>query len=133
LKLTEAGRKDPLLKDFTEGERVFQMHQDMFETPKNAIHLAATELVPGQAIRFGEKVYGLQFHLEADEPMIRRWISRPEHQAVIQSSHGKFNKDLIVAETEKQIERSLILSQSAFSEFIKIFNLPERPVLLGSR
>ena len=133
LKLTAHGEKDPLLKDFKSGERVFQMHQDMFETPKDAIHLAATELVPGQAIRYGEKVYGLQFHLEADQAMIRRWLHRPEHQANLKASQGKFEQAGIEAETARYIERSLALSQSAFAQFISLFNLPERPELLGSR
>lgn len=133
LKLTSEGRMDPLLKDFNEGEKVFQMHQDMFETPKGALHLAATELVPGQAIRYGEKVYGLQFHLEADQPMIRRWLGRPENQAVIRASNGQFEQSAIEKQTSALIERSLTLSESAFGEFIRLFNLPERPILLGSR
>lgn len=132
LSLTQAGRGDALFASYAESERVFQIHQDMFDPPKAAEHLAFTELVEGQAFRYGEKVYGLQFHLEADEAMIRRWLARPENRELIAQSNGMFAAEKLEQDTSALIQRSLQLSGDTFSKFIEIFQLPERPELLGS-
>jgi GMP synthase (glutamine-hydrolysing) len=132
LKVTEEGRKDSLFNHYRTQEKVFQIHQDMFDPPKTASHLARTDLVEGQAFRYGEKVYGLQFHLEADHAMIRRWLAREENLKLIADSNGEFSAAKLEADTNACIARSLELSTNTFSKFIEIFNLPERPELLGS-
>lgn len=130
LKIEPHGKKDPLFKDWGGAEHIFQLHQDTFDTPKSTEKLATSDNYEGQAFRYGKKVYGLQFHLEADQPMILRWLHRPENQ--------KLTADLklgssVQKETEKYISRSLELSQSTFGKFIELFNLPARPILLGSK
>lgn len=133
LNLTDPGKDDALLKHYDHPDHVFQMHQDMFEPPKLAAHLAATEMCPGQAFRYGDKVYGFQFHLEADRAMILRWLSRPEHKRVIADSRGLFSEEQIQSDTDRHIEQALKLSEKTFAEFINIFQLPERHLILGSR
>lgn len=130
--LTDSGKKDPLFAQYQPSEKIFQLHQDTFEVPKSADHLAITELYPGQAFRYGGKVYGLQFHLEADQKMIERWLKRPENQKLVHDSNGLFTVSRLESETQTFISRSLELSRATFEKFIEIFNLPERPVLLGS-
>ena len=81
VKLTEHGRVDPLFKHFRQQEKIFQWHNDTFEIPIGAVHLASTDVCPHQAFRYKDNVYGFQFHLEADEPLIERWLETPAHQA----------------------------------------------------
>lgn len=131
--LTEQGKKDSLFSAYQKTEKIFQLHQDMFDPPKTADHLAFSSLIEGQAFRYGEKVYGFQFHLEADKPMILRWLHRPENKKFIQDSKGLFDGAKIEQETEQNIVRSLELSQHSFGKFIEIFQLPEKKVRLGSR
>jgi GMP synthase (glutamine-hydrolysing) len=132
LHVTEAGGKDALFSHYRPVERVFQMHQDTFDIPGGCDHLAQTELYPGQAFRYGEKVYGLQFHLEADRAMILRWLKRPEHQKLIADSKGLLRAEELTTGTDRHIDQSLHLSSVTFAKFIEIFQLPERPILLGS-
>ena len=132
ISLTPEGRKDPLFNKYDKNEKIFQLHQDMFDPPKAATHLAFSELCPGQAFRYGKKVYGLQFHLEADQPMILRWLHRAENKQHIDESHGQLNAKNISRDTEDYITRSLELSYFTFEKFIEIFNLPEKKVMLGS-
>jgi GMP synthase (glutamine-hydrolysing) len=131
--LTEHGQKDPLFGSYGESESVFQLHQDHFDPPKTATHLAFSELAEGQAFRYGEKVYGLQFHLEADQPMIRRWLAREENQKLMRESGGLFTPSRLEADTQSCIERSLQLSSATFSKFIELFGEIDRHVILGSR
>lgn len=130
--LTAAGKKDSLFKSYEKTEKIFQLHQDTFDPPKTAEHLAFTSLCEGQAFRYGNKVYGLQFHLEADEAMILRWLHRSENQKLLRDAKELMNTDEIEEATHQHITRSLELAKETFGKFIEIFELPERPVVLAS-
>ncbi len=132
INLTAEGVSDPLFSHFNKTEKIFQLHGDTFDVPASAIHLARSEQCPSQAFRYGDKVYGLQFHLEVDRPMIHRWLDNPMNLKDIEESNGKFSVDDIRAETIKRIEHSMDLSYQTFSKFIELFALPPRPILLGS-
>lgn len=132
VELTEDGAQDPLFYKFRKSEKIFQLHGDSFELPKNSVHLARSELCEAQAFRYGEKVYGFQFHLEVDKPTIHRWLKIPANLKDIEDSSGKFTTGNIERETEKWVTRSMELSQATFSQFIKIFRLKEKTKSLGS-
>ena len=51
----------------------YQWHSETFEIPKDAAHLAENDPFPGQAFRFGDRVYGIEFHPEMTREMIERW------------------------------------------------------------
>ena len=53
----------------------YQWHSEMFDIPSTAVHLAENEAFPGQAFRYGEHVYGIEFHPEMTKAMIERWSS----------------------------------------------------------
>jgi GMP synthase (glutamine-hydrolysing) len=128
VKLTAAGRADALLGHFRESERIFQMHGDTFEIPAGAEHLAHSDVCEAQAFRYGEKAYGLQFHLEADQEMIRRFLKVPENRAELEGFAGKHAVEDIERDTEKYLPRSADLSRETFHRFLKLFGLPARPV-----
>ncbi|MBC7428502.1 MAG: type 1 glutamine amidotransferase [Bacteriovorax sp.] len=130
--LTKEGKSDPLLSHFTPKEKIFQLHGDTFDIPKSAVHLASSDLCSGQAFRYGEKVYGLQFHLEADQAMILRWLDNPRNQEEIFSTHDKVSVEKIRNETEMHIDHSMDLSAKTFDKFIDLFALKERTLKLGS-
>lgn len=132
VKFADEARKDPLFCGYNKSERIFQMHQDTFDIPGGAIHLASTDLCDSQAFRYGDNVYGLQFHLEVDEPMVHRWMRVPSNRELILSHGGEKAIDQIIAETQAYIPRSLELSRATFDGFINLFNLPLRPLVLGS-
>jgi GMP synthase (glutamine-hydrolysing) len=81
LTLTEDGGKDRLLTGLPDTFPVFQWHGETFDIPRGAVRLAGSERYANQAFRLGEKVYGLQFHLETTAPMIIEWLDlyREEH------------------------------------------------------
>jgi len=130
--LTPESEQDPLFSHYDRSEFLFQLHQDTFDVPQKCIHLARSGLYEGQAFRYGEKAYGLQFHLEVDKAMIHRWLNIADNKKMLADSQGLYSADEIIAATEKHIARGLELSQKTFAKFIEIFQLPERPILLGS-
>jgi len=130
--LTESGRKNKLFEHFKKTEQVFQMHGDTFDIPKGAEHLAYSEVCEGQAFLFGEKVYGLQFHLEADEKMVHRWLKAALERKEIEKSGDGLSWESIESMTKRHMDNSVKLSQTTFTQFIDLFNLGDRPVVLGS-
>jgi GMP synthase (glutamine-hydrolysing) len=71
--LTEAGEADPLFEGLSAVEAV-EWHDDTFDIPTGAIALARSEGCAHQAFRFGQRVYGLQFHPEVSPMMLAEWI-----------------------------------------------------------
>ena len=125
--------KDPVLKALGETEKVFQWHGDTFDIPASAVHLAASPLCMNQAFRYGDNVYGFQFHLEVDEPMILRWLRVPENRQEIARLHGDIDPDHIHAETRTHIRRLHDISERAFNEFIGLFGMEKMRLPLTSR
>lgn len=72
---TPAASHDPLLRHFSVTETVLQWHYETFDIPPGSIHLAASEVCPNQAFRFGRRTWGMQFHLEASPQLIEQWLA----------------------------------------------------------
>jgi len=102
--LTEIGSQDPLFSNLPKTFSVFQWHEDTFEIPKGGKLIVTSSPVPHQAFRYGEKVYGLQFHLEVTEEMIGEWVETYEEEFKGLHPSQPFSKAAIVTETEIKIE-----------------------------
>jgi GMP synthase-like glutamine amidotransferase len=101
--LTRIGSYDPLFSQLPKTFSVFQWHEDTFEIPKSAELIATSPSVPHQAFRYGETVYGLQFHLEVTEEMIREWTEASE-EGTDSSELPIFSDAEIITETAIKIE-----------------------------
>lgn len=101
--LTRAGSYDPIFFNLPKIFPVFQWHEDTFEIPKSGKLIATSDFVPHQAFRYGEKVYGLQFHLEVTEEMIKEWLKTYEEE-LKGSQPPLFSKFRILIDTEINIE-----------------------------
>ena len=58
---------------FPDTLRVTQSHYHEFAIPSGAVRLAGSELFPNQAMRYGDKTYGFQFHAEVTLRGFKRW------------------------------------------------------------
>jgi GMP synthase (glutamine-hydrolysing) len=130
---TPEGREDPLVSHFDASEQIFQWHGDTFDIPPGAVHLATSPSCENQAFRYRDNVYGLQFHLEVDEPMILRWLEVPGHVREIESLDGRIDPHTIRRDTPDRIERLMTLSERCFGEFVKLVGKKRRLHALPSR
>ncbi len=131
--LTAEGQSDPLFAHFEPTERLFQWHGDTFDTPSDGVHLAHSPACNSQAFRYRDNVYGLQFHLEVDEPLISRWLRVPVHRRELRALEGKIDPQAIRDETPVRIERAKQLSEKTFSEFIRLFGAVRKHKTLAFR
>ena len=75
---------------FMRDEVVFyQWHSETFEIPDDAVHLAENDPFPGQAFRYQDRVYGIEFHPEMTREMIERWSTSEEGAPKIERLNGK--------------------------------------------
>lgn len=130
---TAAAHDDPLFSHFDASQMIFQWHGDTFDIPPGATHLASSPDCRNQAFRYRDNVYGLQFHLEVDEPMILRWLQRPAMAREAIDVGGDDHPKRIGAETKLHIDQSVDLGNRVFGEFIHRFHTHPRRTALPSR
>lgn len=75
IELNEAGKGDRIMGAAGKSPMVYQWHQDTFHLPPGAVLLARSQYCERQAYRLGERVYGFQFHPEADRQLVHEWLS----------------------------------------------------------
>ncbi len=130
---TQQAGGDPLLAEFQDSEKIFQWHGDTFDMPRHASHLAFSPLCAHQAFRCGSNVYGFQFHLEVDEPMIHRWLRVADNRDEIATLGGDMTPEQIYGETSRHIARLMELSEHVFRAFINLFGNDKKSRQFPSR
>jgi GMP synthase (glutamine-hydrolysing) len=73
--LTGEGTEDRLFRGISHGFISFQWHNDSFSIPPRAVRLAFTGGCHNQAFRIGPRAWGLQFHPEVNQDIVREWSS----------------------------------------------------------
>ena len=110
---------DPMWNVFGHTETVFQWHGDTFTLPKGAVQLASSPLCAQQAFRYGEAAYGLQFHVEVTEAMIRAWLRVNANE--LKALRGRIDPETIREQTADHLPRLRELSRhvaATFSTFL---------------
>lgn len=84
MRVTPAG-----VEDFGRSLQVYQWHGEGFELPTDAVLLAEGDLFPNQAFRYGENIYGVQFHPEITAEMIHTWTERGAEQLTLPGAQSR--------------------------------------------
>ncbi|MEQ8344213.1 MAG: type 1 glutamine amidotransferase [Sneathiellaceae bacterium] len=89
VRLTDAGRTDPLLAGRPAQMDVFQWHSaGIHRLPEGAAALAESDPCPVQAFRYGRAAWGLQFHFEVGETTVADWAAIPAYKASLEAQFG---------------------------------------------
>ena len=121
VRVGEEGLRDPLFAHFREREKIFQWHSDTFSIPEGAVALASSVTCANQAFRYGDKVYGFQFHMEVDEPLVERWLAVPLHREEIESLAGAVDPQRIRSENGAYVGDLKRIARRTFGAFIDLF------------
>ncbi len=80
LRLTPAGRKDPVLAAFPDVFLAGEWHSDMAGLTEECEVLAESDGCPRQLIRYGDLAYGFQAHLEFTREILAEGLRRAGHK-----------------------------------------------------
>ncbi|MSP48318.1 MAG: type 1 glutamine amidotransferase [Alphaproteobacteria bacterium] len=99
VRLTEAGRADPLFAGLGPEIRPMQWHEDTFDLPDEATGLAENDDCLNQACRIGPSTYAVQFHPEVDRAMVRTWAkAAPSDAGTAERLEAEMDRHLAAAE-----------------------------------
>lgn len=113
--LTADGRDDPLFVGGDASLTVFHLHGDTYELPADAANLATSSMYEQQAFRWGEIVYGFQFHLEFTESIIARLAQEPDSQRYMTEAGADVKR--IVADTPAYVRDLTDTAQRVFENY----------------
>lgn len=130
---TDAGRGDRVLAPLGAGAPLFQWHNYGFDVPTQALHLARSDGCAGQAFRYGESAYGFQFHLEANQALIERWLSNQAYRDELCAAGLDHDAEAIRAATAREVASMEQRAEQVFAEFLDLVGRPLRRITLGSR
>ena len=119
-----AAAGDPLCEAFGQTETVFQWHGDTFALPKGTVRLFSSPLCREQAFRYRDNVYGLQFHVEMTEAMIRAWMRTPVNKAELATLRGVIDPLAIRRQSPQHIGRLQELSRHVAQTFSQLTRRP---------
>jgi GMP synthase (glutamine-hydrolysing) len=114
--LTEQGKSDTLFRGVPDPFNTFQWHHDSFDIPDGGVLLASSAACRHQTFRVGRCAWGLQFHPEVTEDIIRDWCAWDNSLPVI--------TEKFVAEFRAADESYLSTSQHLMRNFLTSALLP---------
>ena len=93
--LTEKAKQDALLGHVSDEKlHVLQWHEDTFDLPEGATHLASSADVYNQAYCTKGLFYGFQFHIEVNRSMLTEWFRNNPDLSQILSTYNAYSKKL---------------------------------------
>jgi len=98
IELLPEANEDALWKDCAARMAPMSWHGDTFDLPEGAVRLASSARTPNQMFRLGRAIYGFQFHLEVDEPLLTEMVES-SRQGLVQQ--GVDADGFLTAATEK--------------------------------
>jgi GMP synthase (glutamine-hydrolysing) len=78
VRLADEARSDRLFAGAPDSFVAFHWHGDAFTLPEGAVALASSTQTPVQAFRYGERAWGIQFHLELDGDVLEAMLGGEE-------------------------------------------------------
>lgn len=133
LTVADAAEHDALFCHVGDDAQVFQWHAYTFSEPAGSVHLASTASCRNQAFRYGDFAYGLQFHLEVNEALIRRWLQQSEMQHELEPLGGGAHARYVAEQTALHLARSQRRAAALFQAFIERLGFRRPFRLLRSR
>jgi GMP synthase (glutamine-hydrolysing) len=115
--LTAAGHTDPLFAGVMSPLLVFQWHGDAFELPHGATALASSPLCTHQAFRYGDRVYGMLFHLELTPEIIHTWMATFREE--LDGVRAYIHPERILADIPHHIEQYRQSSAQVFTNLVE--------------
>jgi GMP synthase-like glutamine amidotransferase len=101
--LTDDALLDPVFRGLPRDFLALQWHGDTFDLPKGAVRLAGSVDYPNQAFK-RRNAYGLQFHLEVSNEMVREWAAVPEYADYLERVLGPGSGERLLRQVKVRVD-----------------------------
>ncbi len=101
--LTENAVLDPVFRGLPRDFLALQWHGDTFDLPPGAVRLAGSVDYPNQAFK-RRNAYGLQFHLEVSNEMVREWAAVPEYAEYLERVLGPGSGERLLRQVKVRVD-----------------------------
>jgi GMP synthase-like glutamine amidotransferase len=116
--LTDEARLDPVFQGLPDEFLTLQWHGDTFDLPDGAVALARSPAYANQAFRWGERAYGVQFHLEVDAELAREWAAVPSYAQYLDRVLGPGSLPRLIDELEASAPDMGSRAQALFERWL---------------
>ncbi len=116
VQLTPDGEVDRILGGLDSSLPVLHWHSETFDLPRDAVLLTSTPDYLHQAFRWGENAYGLQFHLEVNEGMVRDWLEEDggDASSMVEDHHA------ILSAAREHLPKISLTGSIVFGRFLDL-------------
>jgi GMP synthase (glutamine-hydrolysing) len=98
---------------------VFQWHGDTFDLPAGAVQLARSPHCENQAFRYGDRAFGLQFHMEVTAEIIADWLGQSDNCGEL-AELDYIDPATIRRETPEKLPNMIALGRQVFDNFAQL-------------
>ncbi len=117
LSMTDDAKSDPVWGDLPRVFSALQWHSDSFDLPAGALRRAGSNAYRNQLFRHGNS-YGVQFHLEADGDLARRWLEIDEYVSALEQTLGAYSVPHFLAGIEGAQYETVKLARHAIRRWL---------------
>lgn len=114
---SKAAASDLLFSGFCATDRFLSWHQDTLTLPPGSQLLMTSVDTPNQAFRIGACAWGVQFHLEVDQPVLESWIESSREP--LQSAWG-IDPGAFVEAARRHLPHQQTHARHAFKAFAEL-------------
>jgi GMP synthase (glutamine-hydrolysing) len=114
-----AAATDPLFQNIPRQVTVFQWHGDTFDLPAGAVQLARSPQCENQVFRFGDRAFGLQFHMEVTSEIIDDWLCQSDNCGEL-AGLSYIDPAAIRRQTPEQLPQMESVGRQVFDRFANL-------------
>jgi GMP synthase (glutamine-hydrolysing) len=118
--LSEEALADPVFAGLPREVLTLQWHGDTFDLPEGATVLAGSPVCPNQAFRWGERAYGVQFHLEVSTEMAKEWAAVPAYEESLERVKGPGALPRLIGDLEAAAEGMRTRGRTLFERWLDL-------------
>jgi GMP synthase-like glutamine amidotransferase len=116
--LSDEALADPVFAGLPRDVLTLQWHGDTFDLPEGAIALAGSPVCPNQAFRWGDRAYGIQFHLEVSTEMAKEWATVPAYEESLEKVKGPGALPRLIGDIEQAADGMRTRGRTLFERWL---------------
>jgi GMP synthase-like glutamine amidotransferase len=121
VEFTSEGLEDPVLSGFGGTMQTFQWHgAEVKELPPGTVVLARNQACAIQAVRYGDRAYGLQYHVEITPETVSDWEAVPAYKESLEKALGKEEASRLSSTVAPHLARFCATAQRIDENFFHV-------------